>query len=59
MLGSYNKAIRISAHSLPVETGCHNVARGDRICKHCNMNKIGIEQHFLTSRTFIENIKSI
>ena len=42
--------LRISAHRLPVETGRYNnVPYNDRLCKHCDINEIGNEYHFLMS----------
>ena len=42
--------LRISAHKLPVETGRYkNIPYNDRICKHCDLNEIGNEQHYLMS----------
>jgi hypothetical protein len=42
--------LRISAHRLPVETGRYNnVPYNDRLCKHCDINEIGNESHFLMS----------
>ena len=42
--------LRISAHKLPVETGRYrNIPYNDPICKHCDLNEIGNEQHYLLS----------
>ena len=42
--------LRISAHKIPVETGRYkNIPYNDRICKHCDLNEIGNEQHYLLS----------
>ena len=39
--------LRISAHKLPVETGRYkNIPYNDPICKHCDLNEIGNEQHY-------------
>ena len=39
---------RVSAHNLLIETGRHhNIKAEDRICKHCNLNEIEDEKHFL------------
>ena len=49
--------LRISVHKLTVETGRYNnTPYNDRICKLCNLNKVGDERHFLMSCT---NIKFI
>ena len=40
--------IRCSAHNLFTETGRHqNIARNDRICKHCIHRNIENEYHFI------------
>ena len=40
--------LRLSAHKLAIETGrWHNVPRENRFCKHCDMNAIETESHFL------------
>ena len=40
--------LRISSHKLPVETGRYtNSPYNERICKHCNLNEVGNEQHYL------------
>ena len=54
--------LRISAHRLPVETGRYNnVPYNDRLCKHCGINEIGNEYHFLMScrNIFINNLCKI
>ena len=39
---------RLSSHDLAIERGRHdNTGRNDRICKHCNLNMIENEYHFL------------
>ena len=42
--------LRISAHILPVETGRYkNIPYCDRVCRHCDLNEVGDEQHYVTS----------
>ena len=42
--------LRISVHGLPVETGRYNnVQYEDRVCRLCNLNEVGNEQHYLMS----------
>ena len=42
--------LRISAHSLEVETGRYSrISRQDRVCQMCNSQEIGDEIHLLTS----------
>ena len=53
--------LRLSAHSLAIETGCCNGApREDRICSQCNMNQIENKIIFHWSAHFtsiyVENI---
>ena len=39
---------RLSSHNLEIETGCYfGTNRSERICKHCHMNVVGDEYHFL------------
>lgn len=39
---------RMSSHKLQIETGRHcNIKVEDRVCKHCNLNVIEDEKHFL------------
>ena len=39
---------RVSSHNLLIETGRHcNVKVENRICKHCKLNEIEDEKHFL------------
>jgi hypothetical protein len=39
---------KLSSHSLEIETGRYdNIPREERICKHCNMNTVETEYHFL------------
>ena len=46
----HRQAVTISAHKFPVETGRYkNIPYNDRICKHCDLNEIGNEQHYLMS----------
>ena len=45
-----HRQLRISAHKLPVEAGRYkNIPHNDRICKHCDLNEFGNEQHYLMS----------
>ena len=40
--------LRISSHRLPVESGRYNnIPFDQRICRHCNLNEVGNEQHYL------------
>ncbi len=45
----YFLKLRISSHKLPaVESGRYNnIPFDQRICKHCNLNVFGNEQHYL------------
>ena len=41
---------RQAVAKLPVETGRYkNIPYNDQICKHCDLNEIGNEQHYLMS----------
>ena len=43
---------RVSDHSLEIESGRYtNITREERICKNCNLNKIGDEYHFFLKCT--------
>ena len=40
--------LRISANRLPVETGRYsNIPHDERLCKYCNLNEVGNEEHNL------------
>ena len=42
--------LRISAQRLPVETGRYkNIPYCDRVCRHCDLNEVGDEQHYVMS----------
>ena len=52
--------LRISSHRLPVESGRYNNIPFDkRTCKHCNLNEVGNEQHYLMqcSNTLLKEIR--
>ncbi len=60
--------LRISCHKLLIETGRHmKLKPEDRICKHCNLNEVEDEVHFLTKcklytnerKNFLDKIKAI
>ncbi len=48
--GHWNTKLRISSHSLRIESGRHTfpkTAIEDRICNHCDLNKVEDEYHFV------------
>ena len=51
--------IRTSNHKLPIEKGRYrNVAREERTCTLCNLDKIGDEFHFLLECPLLSDIRS-
>ena len=50
--------LRLSAHNLLIETGRYvkpkSMLRPERICKHCNLNQIENEFHFLSQCSLFE-----
>ena len=52
--------IRISAHSLNIETGRYkNIERSERKCTNCFMGDVEDEQHFIMNCPLYENIRKI
>jgi hypothetical protein len=62
--------LRLSCHSFPVETQRYskqNIERKDRLCKVCNLNEVGDEEHYMkkcsnvliecTRSAFVKDIK--
>jgi hypothetical protein len=50
--------IRVSAHSLNIETGIYkNIIRSERKCTNCSKGDIEDEKHFIVDCPLYENIR--